>query len=38
VDDPTEYLILFEVQIVDDADLEAVDRILESFEVVAALP
>ena len=38
VDDPTEYLILLEVQIVNDADLEAVDRILESFEVVAALP
>ena len=38
VDDPTEYLILLEVQIVTDADLEAVDRILESFEVVAALP
>jgi len=38
VDDPTEYLILLEVQIVNDADLEAVDRILESFEVVATLP
>ena len=38
VDDPTEYLILLEVQIVTDADLEAVNRILESFEVVAALP
>ena len=38
VDDPTDYLILLEVQIVNDADLEAVDRILESFKVVAALP
>ena len=37
-DDPTEFLILLEVQIVQDGDLEAVDRILESFEVVAALP
>jgi len=38
VDDPTEFLILLEVQIVNDSDLEAVDRILDSFEVVAALP
>ena len=37
-EDPTEFLILLEVQIVQDGDLEAVDRILESFEVVAALP
>ena len=38
VDDPTEFLILLQVQIVNDADLEAVDRILDSFEVVATLP
>jgi len=38
VNDPTEFLILLEVQIVNDADLEAVDRILDSFEVVATLP
>jgi serine protease Do len=38
VDDPTEFLILLEVQIVNDSDLEAVDRILDSFEVVATLP
>jgi len=37
-DDSTELMIMIEVQIVNDADLEAVDRILESFEVVAALP
>ncbi|MEE9216707.1 MAG: S1C family serine protease [Anaerolineales bacterium] len=38
IDDPTEFLILLEVQIVNDSDLEAVDRILDSFEVVATLP
>ena len=38
IQDPTEFLVLLEVQIVTDADLEAVDRILESFEVVAPLP
>ena len=38
VNDPIEFLILLEVQIVNDADLEAVDRILDSFEVVATLP
>ncbi len=38
VDDPTEFLILLEVQIVNDGDLEAVDRILDTFEVVATLP
>ncbi len=37
-DDPTGFLILLEVQIVGDGDLEAVDRILDSFEVVATLP
>jgi serine protease Do len=38
VDDPTEFLILLEVQIVNDGDLEAIDRILDTFEVVATLP
>ena len=38
IDAPTEFLILLEVQIVNDGDLEAVDRILDSFEVVATLP
>ena len=37
-DAPTEFLILLEVQIVQDGDLEAVDRILDSFEVVGSLP
>ncbi len=37
-DDPTAFLILLEVQIVGDGDLEAVDRILDSFDVVATLP
>ena len=38
IDDPTDFLILLEVQIVHDGDLEAVDRILDSFEVVDILP
>ncbi|MCH8095275.1 MAG: trypsin-like peptidase domain-containing protein [Chloroflexi bacterium] len=37
-DDPSQFVIMLEIQIVSDGDLEAVDRILESFEVVAALP
>ncbi len=38
IDSPTDFLILLQVQIVNDSDLEAVDRILESFEVISILP
>ncbi|MFQ5944553.1 MAG: peptidase S1, partial [Anaerolineales bacterium] len=38
MDDSTQFIIDLEVQIANDADLEAVDRILDSFEVVATLP
>jgi len=37
-DDSTAYLILVEVTVVTDADLEALDRILASFDVVGSLP
>ncbi len=38
IDSPTDFLILVEVQIVTDADLEAVDHIMDSFQVVGVLP
>jgi serine protease Do len=36
--DPTAYLVLLQVQIVTDADLDALEKILGSFEVVGNLP
>jgi serine protease Do len=36
--DPTAYLILVEVQIMTDADLDALDQIFQTFNVVGALP
>ena len=37
-DNPTEYLVLLQVQLIDDADLDALDKILLSFEVIGNLP
>ena len=37
-DDPTQFIINIEMQIVNEGHLEAVFRILDSFKVVAALP
>ena len=37
-DDSAQYMVMLEVQIVNDSDLEAMDRILDSFEVVSTLP
>ena len=36
--DPEAYLILVEIQIVSEADLEAADRILATFQVIGSLP
>lgn len=36
--DPTAYLVLLQVQIVTDADLDALEKILDSFEVIGNLP
>jgi len=36
--DPTAYLVLVQVQIVSDADLEALEKILDSFDVGGVLP
>lgn len=38
IDDPTAFLILVEVQILSNADLDAADRILATFDVVGPLP
>jgi len=38
IDYPTAFLILVEVKVTSDADLEALDRILQTFEVVGTLP
>lgn len=38
IEDPDAFLILLEIQIVTDADLDAADRILNTFNVVGALP
>lgn len=37
-EDPTQFIINIEMQIVNEGDLEAVFRILDSFQIVAALP
>ncbi len=36
--DPTAYLVLVQIQIITDADLEALDRIFATFNVIGALP
>lgn len=38
IDSPQDYLLLVEVQIISDADVDALDRILNTFQVVGTLP
>lgn len=38
IDNPQDYLVLVEVQIVSDADVDALDRVLDTFQVVGTLP
>lgn len=38
IDNPSDYLLFVEIQIVEDRDLDAADAILNSFQVVGSLP